>query len=372
MQLPVLTFSTMLEQMAASVQGAASQLLDLAIGSVLRSLLEACAAVALWLQWLILQVLASTRAATSQGGDLDSWMADFSFSRLAGSQASGVVTFARYTSGVAATIMAGTTVLTTDGTQSFTVTIDASNPAWNGSAYILPASLISIEVPVEAAATGVSGNVLAGMIGLIAAPISGVDIVSNAAPTTGGLSPETDVAFRSRFQLYINSLSLATVNAIKTATASVQQITRYVVLENQDFQGNAHPGIFCVFADDGSGLPASTLLNEVETAVCAVRPIGSSFSVMGPLVVEANVMVAIETSNPATHLTIAANVQIAIGAWITTLPIGGVLAVSKIDAIAHATDPSVLSVTSTLINGAQSDLSAPINGVILAQTVTVS
>jgi hypothetical protein len=54
------------------------------------------------------------------------------------------------------------------------------------------------------------------------------------------------------------------------------------------------------------------------------------------------------------------------------LPIAGTLAVSKIDALAHAADPSVISVTSSLINGAAQDLTAPANGVIIASNVVVS
>src|ERR1700734_2774764 len=100
--LPVQTFSGLLEQMAANVQGGAAQLVDFSVGSVLRAMMEACGAVALWLQWLILQVLSATRAATSQGLDLDSWMADFSLARLPGSQATGIATFSRYTPGIAA------------------------------------------------------------------------------------------------------------------------------------------------------------------------------------------------------------------------------------------------------------------------------
>ncbi|MEJ0047591.1 MAG: hypothetical protein WDN04_16785 [Rhodospirillales bacterium] len=77
MQLPVQTFTGLMQQMAAAVQGGATQLIDLTVGAVLRALLEAAASVALWLQWLIVQVLSATRAATSAGPDLDSWMADF-------------------------------------------------------------------------------------------------------------------------------------------------------------------------------------------------------------------------------------------------------------------------------------------------------
>jgi len=373
MQLPVITFSAMLEQMAAGLQGAATQLLDLSIGSVLRALLEACAAVGLWLQWLILQVLSATRAATSQGPDLDSWMADFSFTRIPGALAVGSVTFARYTPGVATAIPVGTVVLTADGTQSFAVTADPTNAAWSSAGYYaLAATLASVTVPVEAAAIGAAGNIVAGAIGLLGAPIPGIDTVTNSQPLSGGLAAESDARVRSRFQLYINSRSLATIGAIEEAASSILQVSRYIVLENQNTLGNFQPGNFCVFADDGTGTPSNSLLSEVQSAVNAVRPIGATFSVMGPAVYGACVTVTIETLTPATHLAVTAKVQAAVLAWIAGLPIGGTLAISKIDALAHGADARVVSVTSTLINGSAADLVASANAVIIAQSVTVS
>ena len=371
--LPVQTFSGLLEQMAASVQGSAAQLLDFSVGSVLRAMMEACGAVALWLQWLSLQVLSATRAATSQGPDLDTWMADFSLTRLPGGQSSGIVTFARYTPGVAATIAVGCTVLTLDGTMSFTVVAQSSNSAWNGTnGYSLSAALLSVDVPVSAAAAGSAGNVLAATIGLIATPIPGVDTVTNALPLAGGLDAETDAALRARFQLYINSRSLATVGATAFAITSVQQGLRYAILENQKTLGTAQPGNFCVTVDDGTGSPSDALLASVQAAVDSVRPIGSKYSVAGPEITAVTVVASLETSNPLTHAAVAAATQAAIVAWVAGLPVGGTLAVSKIDALAHATDPSVLSVTSTFINGAASDVTAPPNGILLPVSVTVS
>src|SRR5277367_1212082 len=97
MQLSLQNFTTLVQNMAASVQSSAAQLLDLTVGSTLRAILEANASVALWMQWLILQVLQTTRASTSAGTDLDSWMADFSLTRLPAVAATGVVTFTRFT-----------------------------------------------------------------------------------------------------------------------------------------------------------------------------------------------------------------------------------------------------------------------------------
>lgn len=95
MQLSLRTFSTLVQNMAAAVQASAMQLLDLTVGSTLRAVIEANASIALWMQWLILQVLRITRAATSSGADLDSWMADLSVTRLPAIAATGIVTFSR-------------------------------------------------------------------------------------------------------------------------------------------------------------------------------------------------------------------------------------------------------------------------------------
>ena len=89
-------------------------------------------------------------------------MADFSLTRLPGAQAVGQVTFARYTTGIAATVPVGATVTTNDGTQSFAVVAQASNPAWNGSnGYALASTASSMTVPVQAVTPGLAGNVLA-------------------------------------------------------------------------------------------------------------------------------------------------------------------------------------------------------------------
>ncbi|MFX8028091.1 baseplate J/gp47 family protein, partial [Acinetobacter baumannii] len=106
-------------------------LVDLTVGSVLRAIVEANAAVVVWLEGLLLQVLAITRAATSSGADLDSWVADFGVTRLPAVAATGIVTFSRFTTTQQVLVPVGATVQTADGTQQFTVTIDTTNPAYN-------------------------------------------------------------------------------------------------------------------------------------------------------------------------------------------------------------------------------------------------
>ncbi len=373
MILPLQKFSVLLENMAAGVQGNAAQLVDLSIGSVLRALLEACAAVALWMQWLILQVLTLTRAATSTGPDLDSWMADFSLVRLPGAASVGSVTFSRYTPGMSATVLVGTNVSTNDGAQTFQVIQQSSNPAWNGSSGYSVAPLVSsVTVPVQATAPGVAGNVQVGAIGVLTSPVAGIDTVTNAASFVGGVNAESDAALRSRFQLYINSRSLATPQAVDAAVASLQQGLRYTVLENQDTTGAFLPGHFWVVVDDGTGSPPDSLLTNASSAVEAVRPIGATYAVTGPLVVAVTVQMSISTSNALTRPAVILAIETATAMWISGLPIAGTLAISKLEALAHGADPSVISVTSATIDGVVADVIAPENGVLIASSIVVS
>lgn len=373
MQLQLRTFDTIVSSAAAAVQAAATTVLDLTVGSVLRSLLEANAGLGLWLQWLILQVLQTTRAATSAGPDLDTWMADYSLTRLPAVAASGTVTFARFSPTTTALIPTGTLVRTSDGSQSFAVVADATNPAWTAAqnGFSLPAATASINVPISAAIAGNAGNVQAGAITLIAAALPGVDTVINAAPTTGGLDAETDAALRARFAAYLVGLFKATTLAIGYAISTVQQGLQYTIQENATQTGMYQPGCFVVTIDDGTGNPPASLLTAVANAIESVRPVGSTWTVIGPAVTTANVSMAIATLPTAMHATIAGQVSTALTDYIDTLAVGAPLPWSRLAQVAYDTSPAVTNVFAVLLNGAASDIVPAQNGVVKAGTVTV-
>ena len=124
--------------------------------------------------------------------------------------------------------------------------------------------------------------------------------------------------------------------------------------------------------DDGSGYPPAALLTDVSSAVEAVRPIGSRYAVTGPSVVPVAVEMTVVTSNALTKPVVVAAITAAVQTWIASLPIAGLLAVSKLEALAHGSDPTVVSVVSATINGTSADVAAPVSGVIIASSVTVS
>ncbi len=184
MQLSLQNFTTLVQNMAAAVQSAANQLLDLTVGSTLRAILEANASLALWLQWLILQVLQTTRAATSTGADLDTWMADFSLARLPAVPASGIVTFSRFTPLAPALVPVGAAVRTADGSQVFSVVASPASSSYSAeqNGYALGPGIAALDVPVVAQTAGAAGNVQVGAISLLSSALPGVDSVANVAP----------------------------------------------------------------------------------------------------------------------------------------------------------------------------------------------
>ncbi len=368
MQLQLRTFDTIVGSAAAAVQGAAQQVLDLAVGSVLRAVLEANAGLALWLQWLILLVLQTTRAATSQGADLDSWVADFSLTRLPASAAAGNVTFARFAAVAAALVPVGTLVRTSDGAQSFAVSADPTNAAFSATlnGYQLAAGTAAVTVPVTASVAGSAGNVQANTISLIVAGLPGVDTVGNTTPTAGGQNAESDTALRARFAAYIDSRARATTTAVGYAVSSVQQGLSYTVQENVPQMGS-----FVVTVDDGSGAPPAALLSGVGSAVSGVRPLGSLWTVVAPTVISANVAMAIATVAGAVHADVTQQVAAAVSAYINALPLGTALPWSRLAQVAYGASAQVLNVTGVTLNGGTADITPGPGGVVMAGSVTV-
>jgi len=367
-------FTTLVRNQVAAIQGAASGLVDLTVGSILRAIVEANAAVVLWLQGLILQLLAITRAATSSGADLNSWVADYGLTRLPGAAASGLVSFARFTPSQQAVVPVGASVQSADGTQKYTVTLDSTNAAYSATlgGYVLAAGVASISVPVLAAGVGAAGNAVIGGINTLTQAVPGVDTVSNPAAFINGADDETDAALRVRFVAFVASLSKATKGAIGYAITSLKQGVSYAFVENQLYNGTTQMGYFYVVVDDGTGAPGGTFLSTVSNAIDAVRPVCSTFGVFAPVVVTANVSMTISTAAGYDHNSVVALVGTAIRNYINALTLGQALTYSRLAQLAYDASAGVSNVTAVLLNGATADVAATSQQVIKAGTVTVA
>lgn len=374
MDLNIKSFSDLVTDQVTAIQAKSALLVDLTIGSLLRSIVESNSGVVLWLQQLIVNLLVVTRAATCSGTDLDTWFADFGFTREAATYATGNVTYARFTATNAALIPVGSQVTTNDGTQTYAVIADTTNAAYDAtqSGYVVAAGVASVVVPVQASTAGAAGNASSGTVTTIVGSISGIDTVNNASTFANGADAESDDDARARFRLWIASLSKATLAAIQYAISSVQQGVSYSVVENQNYSGATQYGYFYAVVDDGSGSPSSTFLSSVYSAIDAVRGATISFNVFGPVVVTANVSMTITTSSGVTHSDIVALVHTAITSYLATLTLGQSLPVSKLAALAYDASSYVTNVTNVQINSSTADLTATAKQVIRAGTVTIS
>jgi uncharacterized phage protein gp47/JayE len=325
------------------------------------------------MQWLILQVLQMTRAATSSGSDLDTWVADFGLTRLPAVVATGSVTFSRFTPTNLAFVPVGTQVKTADAVLAFNVTPDATNATWNAAqnGYSIPIGQAGVTVPVVAAVAGSSGNVQTNTITLISVALIGVDTVTNALAFGNGIDAETDPALRARFQTFINTRSQATPAAVGYAVSSVQQGLTWTIQENTSAGGTNTPGNFVVTVDDGTGDPSGVLLADVQTAIDAVRPVGSTFQVLAPSVVAANISLIV---TPAPGYTLSQAVAAAGTALTAAVDAGGMGAGFMFGTIYQVAlnCPSVATVEAVTLNGGTSDLAATQAQVIRAGTIAVS
>lgn len=352
--LPIRTFATLVGNFAAGVQGRAAQLIDFSVGSVLRAVAEAASDLGLWLQSLVVYVLTLTRAATSTGADLDTWMADWFFTRLPAKPATGLVTFARFSVGQPATVPVGAEVGTDDGALIFRVTADPAHPAYDATAagYVLPAGTTSVAVPVAAvlpagATNGAAWNVGANRITQSRSGSTGLSAVTNAAPFTTGLDAESDPAFRERFRLYIAGLSKGTEAAIRSAIANVRQALQVSLDER--------PGYVTVYVDDGTGSCSADLLALIRPAVDAVRAGGVIVTVQPAQRLDATVSMTVAVAAGYEAGDVVARVVAALAAFINATPLGAPLRFNALSATAFGV-PGVSDVTAIRLNGDETTL----------------
>ncbi|MGH6821949.1 MAG: baseplate J/gp47 family protein [Methylocella sp.] len=374
MPLNLKPFAALVEDQAAAIQARATALIDFTIGSILRAVIEAVAAIALWLEGEIVYALSLTRAATSEGPDLESWMGDYGVTKLASSFAAGGVTFSRFSADVAGLVPVGTVVRTIDGSQSFTVIRDVHNAAYDSNldGYVMPIGNTSIAVLVKANVPGPSANVASGTVGLISSATPGIDTVTNVAAMSGGSVSETDPALRARFVTYIASLSDGTAIAIGFAVDSLQLGMQHTITRDEDYAGNTIYGFFYVVVDDGTGAPPQSLIDAAAAAIEETRAVGVRYGVFPPVILYAVVSFGIKVVKGYDDNIIVGVAGNAVSAYINTIPIGVSLPYSRIAQVAYDASPGISNVENLLLDGTTMDRQATNKNVIKTTSVSVS
>jgi len=374
------SLSTLVSNQVAAIQAASTTLIDFSVGSVLLSVVESTAGVAMWLQSGILNAIAVGRLATSFGSDVDSFIADYYNNgqgmapRLSASGAAGTVTFGRYNYTQAAFIQVGAQVQSMDGSQTFNVIANTSNAAFNATlnGYVVAAGTQFVTVSVASVGTGAATNVIAGAITRILTSLSNIDYCSNSLALAGGLSGETDTAVKARFVLYMVGLARGNKAGIEYALASLNVSIAYQIVDSQQTGSTAlFPGFFYVVVDDGSGSPPSSFLTTATNAVNLYKALGIQFTVIAPTLTNANVNMTVVTSPTFVHLNVAAQVANVITQNIQALGLGNGLPYSLVSMWAMGV-PGVTAVDSFTLNSGTADLPANPQVRYLPNTITVS
>lgn len=385
--LPTQSFSTIVTNTIAGIQGRAAKLINFKDGSTLRAIVEGFAGLFLWFQGLVLKVLQASRLSTSVGVDVDTFAADFMPTvgtsngvvspRLGAQAASGQVTFARFTAAPAscfipaasaitadgtitnAGVSKAATVQTNDGQSTFVVTADTTFATYSATlgGYTLPADIASIIVPVQALVPGVAGNAVAGSVSVMTSPITGIDTVTNVAAFINGADQESDGALKTRFADYIIGLSRGDYYGLQSSIKGAKVTVQWTLTEFYNYDGSYRPGYFFVVADDGSGSPTAAFLQTITNAANAVRPLGTQCGVFAPVVLTANVEMQITTALGYDHNTVVAQVQALIALNINSLGLGNPLPYSILSAWAYAV-PGVTQVAGVTLNNGNGDIAS--------------
>lgn len=366
MALSLRSFSATVSAAVTAAQGASSSLLDLAVGTPGRAILESASGLGLWLQSVALQILTRNRLSTSQGEDVDSFIADFGLTREPGVAATGNIVFSSFSPATAsATIPVGALVLTVANV-SYAVVADSTNPAWNNAAngYIRPAGVQSLTLPVQCTQTGTSGNASAGAICLLGTAVSGIDTVTNSAAFTNGGDGQTDAAVRAGFVTWLNSLNRATLSAIEGAVEAIATNIMVQGVENADTAGNFLPGNIVLYVDDGSGAVSDALIAEAYSVANEYRASPVSIQVVRPKVSNPTVSMTLTLAPNSDAAAVQALITTAISTYFNGLDIGQGAVYSRLSVLAYGASPSVTSISNLLLNGQTADI-AGVTGVAL-------
>jgi uncharacterized phage protein gp47/JayE len=277
---------------------------------------------------LALELHRRTFVRTAEGTALDALAEDhYSLPRRQGSAAIGKVKFLRSSAAAGPILIEiGTRVATDDGFVFYT-----SDPA------VL--SGLSVVVDVQAATTGVAGNLQPGKITQIVDALddSSITVSSNSAPANermaGGSEPETDEEYRARIRGYLATLRRGTVAALAYG-AQISGVSQATV------DDTTYPPT--VYVADPSGSANTTLRDAVAAELVNWRAAGVQVNVLSATAVNQAVALALSFAAGVDTSATRDAVIAAVVREINTLTIGETLFRSSL--IAAAKVPGVVNV----------------------------
>ncbi|MCE5387795.1 MAG: baseplate J/gp47 family protein [Acidithiobacillus sp.] len=368
--MPTLSFSEFVSNLIALWAANTGTQPQLDPGDPLLAIFQSFSSQAVFLENIAVQLAALTRAQTSTGANLDTWMAQFNFTRLPAVAATGPVVLSVNSPHASDVNIPLTTIIqTVGGAIQYQLVADNTQPAYvsGTQTYVLPAGATSITATAQATVAGSAYNVQANQLIQFAVQPPGIDNVTNPNAILNGVNAETDNAFRARFILYLQGLRQATLPAVEAAVESVQSDLQYVIVPNQQLNGQTQYGYFYVTIWPYT----SELQAAVYAAVSQVIALGVQFNVYSSEEITVNISVTIETAAGYTPSVVASAVQTALEDYVAGLQLGETLYWSYLYDVIYGV-PGVLNALNLLLNGGTSDVVATAQQIIQPDVITVN
>lgn len=132
--------------------------------------------------------------------------------------------------------------------------------------YRVPKGSLAAEVMVYCTSPGSYGNVPANTINVMHSPVVNVREVTNPQAIQTGKDEEPLDELRSRFRLYIESLSKATIPALEYGVREVPEVSGVYIDERT--------GMVTIYAHDNNGNLPEELKRKIEENIHHYRPAG--------------------------------------------------------------------------------------------------
>jgi uncharacterized phage protein gp47/JayE len=304
--------------------GEGGKLTDFNVGSALRTILEAVAAIVEEV-WYRLQFFVSLFfLGTSKGEWIDRRLNDLGMLRQEGSASYGLITAGRDSpSPMTIKISAGTVFQDETGTLQYITQKDA----------ILNIGDSAVDIEAQATDIGSAYDLPPGTaLKQAGIAISGLEW-GKIKLMGGGADIESDEDYVNRVPEYFDSLSRGTGPALKYAAKDVKGVMSVTLKENYPSKG-----WFTIYIDDGSGVANETLLQSVRAVLEDYRAFTVKYIVASATLLDftTQIQLTYDEDTQAEHVKPA--VQSAIVKYVNALKMGQALYLSDLIFLARSID----------------------------------
>jgi len=266
--------------------------------------------------------------------------------RLTASYAVVTVTF---TGTPATSVPAGTVVLTGDGTEFETDTIDVVGGGG------------TVDIACTAMIPGADGNVAISTIDELETPISGITGVDNAAAAISGEDAESDEDLRYRIKNAVKGAQTGSLEAIENAILEVAGVTSVLITENT----TTHSAACTVFG-------VTSPNEDIDQAILDTRPVGIAVTWAAATTVAIDVIATIAIDDDTAPTDADDQLEDAIESYTETLDPGEDVIFDKFYQYIYNTGDWVEDVTALTVNTGTANISISTTQIAIVGSTTVT